>query len=168
MKKITLILPAFVLLSTISVSCSKEADITNVNIFSNENNLEISRLTNDSSLYNTIQGRWKIAAEREKEGTFFFQTWNGYFMDISADSIRIIQFNEEKDLDFDTKNIDSICLSSYKMSFCAPNQLIFDNQTYSILKQEDQRIIIDSGNHGFLLENNEEKPRKNLQRFSFL
>ena len=52
------------------------------------------------------------------------------------------------------------------MSFCAPNQLIFDNQTYSILKQE--RIIIDSGNHGFLLENNEEKPRKNLQRFSFL
>ena len=89
-------------------------------------------------------------------------------MDFSADSIRIIQFNEEKDLDFDTKNIDSICLSSYKMSFCAPNQLIFDNQTYSILKQEDQRIIIDSGNHGFLLENNEEKPRKNLQRFSFL
>ena len=103
MKKITLILPAFVLLSTISASCSKEADITNVNIFLNENNLEISRLTNDSSLYNTIQGRWKIAAEREKEGTFFFQTWNGYFMDISADSIRIIQFNEEKDLDFDTK-----------------------------------------------------------------
>ena len=103
MKKITLILPAFVLLSTISVSCSKEADTTNVNKFSNKNNLEISRLTNDSSLYNTIQGRWKIAAEREKEGTFFFQTWNGYFMDISADSIRIIQFNEEKDLDFDTK-----------------------------------------------------------------
>jgi hypothetical protein len=29
-------------------------------------------------------------------------------MDFSADSIRIIQFNEEKDLDFDTKNIDSI------------------------------------------------------------
>ena len=130
MKKITLILPAFVLLSTISVSCSKEADTTNVNIFSNENNLEISRLSNDSSLYNTIQGRWKIAAEREKEGTFFFQTWNGYFMDISADSIRIIQLNEEKDLDFDTKNIDSICLSSYKMSFRVPNQLVFYEQFF--------------------------------------
>lgn len=151
MRKITLIL-SVILLSTISVSCSKETDTTNVNIFSNEINLEISRLINDSSLYNTIQGRWKIAAEREKEGTFFFQTWNGYFMDISADSIRIIQFNEEKNLDSDTKNIDSICLSSYKTSFCAPNQLIFDNQTYSILKQEDQRIIIDSVNHGFLLE----------------
>ena len=86
--------------------------------------------TNDSSLYNTIQGRWKIAAEREKEGTFFFQTWNGYFMDISADSIRIIQLNEEKDLDFDTKNIDSICLSSYKMSFRVPNRLVFYEQFF--------------------------------------
>ena len=152
MKKITLILPAFVLLSTISVSCSKEADTTNVNIFLNENNLEISRLTNDSSLYNTIQGRWKIAAEREKSGYFFFQTWDGQFMDFSADSIKIIQISEEKSFDFYTQSKDSICLSSYKMSFCAPNQLIFDNQTYSILKQEDQRIIIDSGNHGFLLE----------------
>ena len=103
MKKITLILPAFVLLSTISVSCSKEADTTNVNVFSCENNLEISRLPNVSSLYNTIQGRWKITAEREKSGSFFFQTWDGLFMDFSADSIRIIQFNEEKDLDFDTK-----------------------------------------------------------------
>jgi hypothetical protein len=152
MKKITLILPAFVLLSTISVSCSKEADATNVKIFLNENNLEISRLTNDSSLYNTIQGRWKIAAERGKIGSFFFQTWNGLFMDFSADSIKIIQISEEKSFDFYTQSKDSICLSSYKMSFCAPNQLIFDNQTYSILKQEDQRIIIDSGNHGFLLE----------------
>ena len=87
-------------------------------------------------------------------------------MDFSADSIKIIQISEEKSFDFYTQSKDSICLSSYKMSFCAPNQLIFDNQTYSILKQE--RIIIDSGNHGFLLENNEEKPRKNLQRFSFL
>ena len=151
MKKITLILPAFVLLSTISVSCSKEADTTNVNIFLNENNLEISRLTNDSSLYNTIQGRWKIAAEREKEGTFFFQTWDGLFMDFSADSIRIIQINEEKNLDFDTKNIDSICLSSYKMSFRVPNQLVFNNQIYTISRQED-KIIIGSDEHGFLLE----------------
>ena len=84
-------------------------------------------------------------------------------MDFSADSIKIIQISEEKSFDFYTQSKDSICLSSYKMSFCAPNQLIFDNQTYSILKQE--RIIIDSGNHGFLLENNEEKPRKNQQRF---
>ena len=103
MRKITLILSVFVLLSTISVSCSKESDITNVNVFSCENNLEISHLSNVSSLYNTIQGRWKITAEREKSGSFFFQTWNGLFMDFSADSIRIIQFNEEKDLDFDTK-----------------------------------------------------------------
>ena len=103
MRKITLILSVFVLLSTISVSCSKEYDTTNVNVFSCENNLEISRLSNVSSLYNTIQGRWKITAEREKSGSFFFQTWNGLFMDFSADSIRIIQFNEEKDLDFDTK-----------------------------------------------------------------
>ncbi|MEE3350756.1 MAG: hypothetical protein VZR09_12075 [Candidatus Gastranaerophilaceae bacterium] len=114
--------------------------------------MEISRLPNVSSLYNTIQGRWKITAEREKSGSFFFQTWNGLFMDFSADSIKIIQISEEKSFDFYTQSKDSICLSSYKMSFCAPNQLIFDNQTYSILKQEDQRIIIDSGNHGFLLE----------------
>jgi hypothetical protein len=78
MKKITLILPAFVLLSTISVSCSKEADTTNVNIFLNENNLEISRLTNDSSLYNAIQGRWKIAAEREKVALFSFKHGMAY------------------------------------------------------------------------------------------
>ena len=51
-------------------------------------------------------------------------------MDFSADSIRIIQFNEEKDLDFDTKNIDSICLSSYKMSFRVPNQLVFYEQFF--------------------------------------
>ena len=152
MKKITLILSVFVLLSTISVSCSKESDTTNVNVFSCENNLEISRLSNVYSLYNTIQGRWKITAERGKIGSFFFQTWNGLFMDFSADSIKIIQISEEKSFDFYTQSKDSICLSSYKMSFCAPNQLIFDNQTYSILKQEDQRIIIDSGNHGFLLE----------------
>ena len=72
MRKITLILSVFVLLSTISVSCSKESDTTNVNVFSCENNLEISRLPNVSSLYNTIQGRWKITAEREKSGSFFF------------------------------------------------------------------------------------------------
>ncbi len=73
MRKITLILSVFVLLSTISVSCSKESDITNVNVFSCKNNLKISRLTNDSSLYNTIQGRWKITAEREKVALFSFK-----------------------------------------------------------------------------------------------
>ena len=51
-------------------------------------------------------------------------------MDFSADSIRIIQINEEKNLDFDTKNIDSICLSSYKMSFRVPNQLVFYEQFF--------------------------------------
>ena len=78
MRKITLILSVFVLLSTISVSCSKESDITNVNVFSCKNNLEISRLTNDSSLYNTIQGRWKIAAEREKVALFSFKHGMAY------------------------------------------------------------------------------------------
>jgi hypothetical protein len=39
MRKITLILSVFVLLSTISVSCSKEAEATSVNMFSEENNL---------------------------------------------------------------------------------------------------------------------------------
>ena len=65
--------------------------------------MEISRLTNDSSLYNTIQGRWKIAAEREKVALFSFKHGMAYLWTFSADSIRIIQFNEEKDLDFDTK-----------------------------------------------------------------
>ena len=78
MKKITLILPLFVFLNTIVASCSKEAETTSVNMFSEENNLEISRLTNDSSLYNTIQGRWKIAAEREKVALFSFKHGMAY------------------------------------------------------------------------------------------
>ena len=39
MKKITLILPLFVFLNTIVASCSKEAEIISVNMFSEENNL---------------------------------------------------------------------------------------------------------------------------------
>lgn len=108
MKKITLILPLFVFLNTIVASCSKEAETTSVNMFSEENNLEISRLSNVYSLYNTIQGRWKITAERGKIGSFFFQTWNGLFMDFSADSIKIIQISEEKSFDFYTQSKDSI------------------------------------------------------------
>ena len=72
-------------------------------------------------------------------------------MDFSADSIKIIQISEEKSFDFYTQSKDSICLSSYKMSFCAPNQLVFNNQIYTISRQED-KIIIGSDEHGFLLE----------------
>ena len=151
MKKITLILPLFVFLNTIVASCSKEVETISVNMFSEENNLEISRLSSDSSLYNANQGRWKIIAERGKIGSFFFQTWNGLFMDFSADSIKIIQISEEKSFDFYTKSKDSICLSSYKMSFHAPNQLFFNNEIYTIARQED-KIIIGSDEHGFLLE----------------
>jgi hypothetical protein len=57
MKKITLILPLFVFLNTIVASCSKEAETISVNMFSEENNLEISRLSSDSSLYNAVSDR---------------------------------------------------------------------------------------------------------------
>ena len=57
MKKITLILPLFVFLNTIVASCSKEAETTSVNMFLEENNLEISRLSSDSSLYNAVSDR---------------------------------------------------------------------------------------------------------------
>ncbi len=113
MKKITLILSVFVLLSTISVSCRKESDATNVNVFSCENNLEISRLSSDSSLYNAIQGRWKIIAERGKIGSFFFQTWNNYFIDFNSDSVKFMQIDEEKDMNSATKTQENICLYAY-------------------------------------------------------
>ena len=152
MKKITLILPLFVFLNTIVASCSKEAETTNVNMFLEENNLEISRLSSDSSLYNAIQGRWKITAEREKIGSFFFQTWNNYFIDFNSDSVKFMQIDEEKDMNSATKTQENICLYAYKMSFHAPNQLFFNNEIYTIARQEEQKITIGSDNHGILLE----------------
>ena len=154
MKKISLKPAFFAVFLSFFASCDHESKLDYVNIISNVNNKELSRLSSDSPLYKAIMGEWRIARKQGKDKMFFWETWEGLFADFSQDSLKIIEKTSEYDLETQTFQYENRVLYKYKFTFHAPDSLFFDNEKYKItrLSEENNSFLIGNDESGVVLE----------------
>lgn len=154
MKKLSLKPEFWAVFVSLCASCDHESKLDYVNIISNDNNAELSRLSSDSALYKSIMGEWNITHRREKDKMFFYEMWDGLFAYFSQDSLKIIEKTREYDLNNHTYQDENRVLYKYKLTFHAPDSLFFDNEKYKItrLSEENNSFLIGNDESGIVLE----------------